>query len=200
VTQKLSQHAHNPASRHIAGIQQVLCYLAKTAGLQITYSAEGGATITGHADSDYAASEDRRSTMGYIFMYAGGPITWSSKLQRSVSTSTTEAEYHSLAHAGKEAVWIRGITEQLHWHEHTEEPTVIRGDNQGSLALVQNPEFHARTKHIDVAVHYVRELAEDLKISLRYIQTDQMLADMLTKPLKRVRHRQNVEQIGLRAL
>jgi hypothetical protein len=64
---------------------------------------------------------------------------------------------------------------------------------------VQNPEFHARTKHIDVSAHYVRELSEDQKISLQYIQTGEMLADMLTKPLKKVRHAKNVEQVGLRA-
>jgi hypothetical protein len=63
---------------------------------------------------------------------------------------------------------------------------------------VKNPEFHARTKHIDVSAHYVRELAEDHKISLAYIQTDKMLADMLTKSWRKVRHLQNVEQIGLK--
>lgn len=138
--------------------------------------------------------------MGYIFTYAGGPITWSSKLQRSVSTSTTEAEYHALAHAGKEALWIRSIADQLRWGGHTDQPTIIYGDNQGALALVQNPEFHARTKHIDVAAHYVQELAKDYKISLHYIQTDKTLADILTKPLERLRHSQKAEQAGLRTL
>jgi len=105
VTQKLSQHAHKPTERHMAGAQHVLKYLAKTASLRIEYSAEkGGSNITGYADADYVADESRRSTMGYIYTYAGGPITWSSKLQRSVSTSTTEAKYLVLAHARKEAI------------------------------------------------------------------------------------------------
>jgi hypothetical protein len=199
VTQKLSQHAHKPIKRHMTGAQHVLKYLTKTASLGIEYSAESGADITGYADADYAADESRRSTMGYVYTLAGGPITWSSKLQRSVSTSTTEAEYLALAHAGKEAVWMRSMLEQLHRFEQVNKPTTIYGDNQGAIALVQNPEFHARTKHIDVSAHYVRELAEDQKINLQYIQTDKMLADMLTKPLKKVRHVQNVEQVGLRA-
>jgi hypothetical protein len=198
-TQKLSQHAHNPTERHMTGAQHVLRYLAKTASLRVEYSAGTGENIAGYADADYAADESRKSTMGYVYTFAGGPITWSSKLQRSVSTSTTEAEYHALAHAGKEAVWIRNMLEQLHRFEHVNQPTTMHGDNQGALALVQNPEFHARTKHIDVSAHYVRELAEDQKISLQYIHTDEMLADMLTKPLKRVKHTKNIEQIGLRA-
>jgi hypothetical protein len=199
VTQKLSQHAHKPTERYVAGARHVLKYLAKTASLRVEYSTEGGGNITGYADADYAADESRRSTMGYVYTFAGRPITWSSKLQRSVSTSTTEAEYLALAHAGKEAVWIRSMLEQLHRFNHVDKATTIYGDNQGALALVQNPEFHARTKHIDVSAHYVRELAEDQKISLQYIQTEKMLADMLTKPLKKVRHAENVKQVGLRA-
>jgi hypothetical protein len=177
----------------------VLRYLAKTASIRVEYYAQGERNLIGYADADYAADESRKSTMGYIYTFAGGPITWSSKLQRSVSTSTTEAEYLALAHAGKEAVWIRSMLEQLHRFEQVSKPTTIYGDNQGALALVQNPEFHARTKHIDVSAHYVRELSEDQKISLQYIQTGEMLADMLTKPLKKVRHAKNVEQVGLRA-
>jgi hypothetical protein len=63
---------------------------------------------------------------------------------------------------------------------------------------VKNPEFHVRKKHIDVSAHYVRELADDHKIGLVYIQTDKMIADMLTKPFRKVRHLQNVEQAGLK--
>jgi hypothetical protein len=198
-TQKLSQHAHRPVERHIAGAQRVLRYLTKTACLRIEYSGGNRADIAGYADADYASDESRKSTMGYVYTFAGGPFTWSSKLQRSVSTSTTEAEYLALAHAGKEAVWIRSVHEQLHRFEYVEGPIKIYGDNQGAIALVQNPEFHARTKHIDVSAHYVRELAEDQKISLQYIRTDEMLADMLTKPLKKVKHMKNVEGVGLKA-
>jgi hypothetical protein len=119
-------------------------------------------------------------------------------LQRSVSTSKTEAEYHVLAHAGREAVWIRNMLDQLHQSRHTDKPTSIYGKNQGVIALVKNPEFHARKKNIDVSAHYVPELVEDHKISLAYIQTDKMLADMLTKPLRKSRHLQNVEQDALK--
>jgi hypothetical protein len=90
------------------------------------------------------------------------------------------------------------MLDQLHQSRYTDKPTLIYRDNQGAIALVKNPEFHARIKHIDVGTHYVRELAEDHKISLAYIQTYEMLADILTKLLRKVRHLQNVQQVGLR--
>jgi hypothetical protein len=67
----------------------------------------------GYTDSDFAANESRKSTMDYIFMLARGAITWSSKMQRSILTSTAEVEYHALAYASKEAVWIRNLLGQL---------------------------------------------------------------------------------------
>ena len=196
-TQKLSQHAHKPAQRHQGAVDYLLGYLAMTSSLRIRYSNRAHVSIEGYADADYASDETRRSTMGYVFMFAGGPITWSSRLQRSVSTSTTEAEYYAYAYAGKEAVWLRALLAQLGFEEYLQGPTVIRGDNQGGIALVRNPEFHARTKHIDVSAHYIRELAEDQTIALEYIKTEHMLADILTKLLKKVKHLRNVQQLGL---
>ena len=197
VTQRLSQFAHKPANRHQTGTQHVRGYLANTEDFRIEYSGGVQPAVVGYADADYAAEESRRSTMGYVFTFAGGPITWSSKLQRSVSTSTTEAEYHALAHAGKEAVWIRSILAQLGFEDYVRKPTPIYGDNQGAIALIKNSEFHARTKHIDVSAHYVRELVEDKKVTIDYTPTERMLADVLTKPLKKTKHLWNVKQLGL---
>jgi hypothetical protein len=77
------------------------------------------------------------------------------------------------------------------------QPTTIFGDNQGALALTDNPEFHPRTKHIDVSAHYIRELIEDQVVKLQYRSTEQMLADCLTKPLKATQYQRNVQHIGI---
>jgi hypothetical protein len=193
VVQKLSQFSHNPGAKHMGGAQRLLRYLSSTRKYGIKYTSWQG--LAGYADSDFAADESRKSTMGYIFLLAQGAITWSSKIQRSVSTSTTEAEYHALGYAGKEAVWIRNLLRQLGFTQ--EQPTTIFGDNQGALALTDNPEFHPRTKHIDVSAHYIRELIEDQVVKLQYRSTEQMLADCLTKPLKAAQHQRNVQHIGI---
>lgn len=118
-------------------------------------------------------------------------------MQRSILTSTTEAEYQALAYAGKEAIWIQALLEQLGRVQYSGGPATLYGDNQGAIALVKNPEFHARTKHIDVAAHYTRELVEDGRLTIEYIPTASMLADCLTKPLKPVQRNRNVEGLGL---
>ena len=66
-------------------------------------------------------------------------------------------------------------------------PTIIKEDNQGTITIARNPISHARTKHIDIKFHYVREALNDGFIELVYCPTDQMTADILTKPLSRDR-------------
>jgi hypothetical protein len=138
--------------------------------------------------------------MGYVFILCGAAITWASRKQQTISTSTTEAEYVGLCNAAKEAVWIRNFLRDVGRGEYAggTHATRILGDNQGALRLVANPEFHSRSKHIDVQHHYVRELLENGTISVDYIQTSEMAADCLTKPLKKVQLRANLEMLGLK--
>ena len=201
VTQRLSQFCYNPAGKHAAAAQQGLQYLRKTAEYRIQYGFSASPTegqLCCYSDADYAAdATSRRSTIGYVCILAGGAISWSSKLQRNLSTSTTEAEYGALAYASKEVVWIRSLLSQLGKTDLVKQPTPLYGDNQGAIALVKNPEFHARTKHIDVSLHYIREIAKDGKAEVQYVPTKDMAADCLTKPLPAPKLAANVVQIGL---
>jgi hypothetical protein len=196
VTQKLSQHAHKPMACHWQAALRVLRYLKGTQQFGITYQAQKKLQIQGWCDSDYAADVNtRRSTMGWVFTLAGGAITWSSKLQRSVSTSTTEAEYYALSHAAKEAIWAKSMVHQLGLFA---QGTVnLNGDNQSALQLVKNPEFHAKTKHIDVALHHVREATENGEVNPQWIATAGQIADCLTKPLSKQLLQRHVEAMGM---
>jgi hypothetical protein len=137
--------------------------------------------------------------MGYVYMLNGGAITWATRKQRSVATSTTEAEYIGLCNAAKEIVWLRNLLRNLgrEGYALSNKATRIYGDNQSALRLVANPEFHARTKHIDVQYHYVRELMEDGVITVEYIPTSKMAADCLTKPLKEQVFWANLRTLGM---
>ena len=84
-----------------------------------------------------------------------------------------------MTEAGKEAIWIRGFIRDLGIPLYS--PTIIYNDNQGSLLLAKNPIFHSRTKHIDVKHHFIRELVDERMVELRYCETENMLADILTK-------------------
>ncbi|KAI0991612.1 hypothetical protein K3495_g16575 [Podosphaera aphanis] len=117
-------------------------------------------------------------------MLGGGPVCWQSRRQKSVATSTAEAEYIAIFEAAKQAVWFNRFIKELHAEKLflNSGGTRTLTDNQSALALAKGTNS-ARTKHIDVAYHYTRECITNGDIELEYIPTDKMLADILTKPL-----------------
>ncbi|SGY12569.1 BQ5605_C011g06542 [Microbotryum silenes-dioicae] len=133
--------------------------------------------------------------MGYLFKLAGGVILWSSRLQPQVACSSTEAEYLGLLHAAKEAVFLCLLLTELGLD--TLSPLRLLGDNQGAIALTQNPVFHARTKHLRMLEHFVWEHIQNGEISVTYIPTHDMVADIFTKPLPRAIFQRNCDAIGV---
>jgi hypothetical protein len=184
---RLSRYVAMPAARHWKCAMQMLRYLKGTRNLGTTYSGLGTAqNLEGYVDSDYAGDRtDRKSTYGSVFMLHGGPVAWTSRKQPSVSTSTTEAEYVALCQGNKEAMWFRRLLSETGFTQFLGNSLEVQmySDNQGCIALAENPEGHSRSKHIDVQYHYSRQLVEYGKIKLDYCPTDEMLADVLTKPL-----------------
>src|SRR5262249_43212859 len=128
-------------------------------------------------------------TPGYVFLIAGGSVSSSSKKQPTVALSTTEAEYMALTQATKEAIWIRQLLSEIGMTPKTSrEPTIIRSDNQGCISLAKNSAHHARTKHIDVQHHFVRDKVEDGEVEVIFCKTEEMVADVLTKGLTKEKH------------
>ncbi|XP_050546151.1 uncharacterized protein LOC126908280 [Daktulosphaira vitifoliae] len=124
--------------------------------------------LHGYSDADYAGdTTTRRSTSGYIFMMTNGIVAWCSQRQKSVALSTTEAEYMALSQAVQELTWLTLLTSDL--LETQGETPVLYADNQSAIKLVKNPEFHKRTKHIDVRYHYIREKFNEGMFSLEYV-------------------------------
>ena len=138
----------------------------------------------GYSDADWADHKDScRSTSGHLFPLGEGAIVWSSKKQTSFALSTVEAEYIALCLATQEAMWIRQLFNEL--DQPSSKPTLIMVDNQGAMAVAQNPVNHKQTKHIDIKYHYVRESVESGAIRLKYCPSKEMVADAMTKPLAR---------------
>jgi hypothetical protein len=117
---------------------------------------------------------------GYITFFVGGPLSWESRLQRSVSLNTQQSEYMALAENCKEVVWLRGLLAELGYEQGV---TWTFEDNQAAIKLSKNDVNHKKSKHIEVRYHYVRECVQNKLIHLEYLQTKEMLADILTKPL-----------------
>ena len=122
----------------------------------------------------------RKSTTGYIYQLDGNTITWSSKRQPTVALSTTEAEYMAINAAVCEGKWLRTFLKELGFPQQV---ITIHEDNQGCIALIKNPVQHHRTKHIDIRHHFIREQVELGHFSIEYCPTEEMIADIMTKPI-----------------
>ena len=126
---------------------------------------------------------------------ANGPVLWKTAQQHAVTLSSTEVEYYALTEAAKEAKWHQTFLKELRYSGADAKPTMLYGDNTGSLSLAENPEHHSRAKHIDVRQHYIRQEVQEGSIELAYMPTDQMAVDGLTKPLSRIKHEAFIKQL-----
>ena len=165
-------------------MKRILRYLKGTTGLGLLYSKDGSKDCVGYSDADWAGDiDDRKSTSGYLFQICGAAVSWRNKKQTCVALSTAEAEYMALATAAQEAVWIRQLASNL--KNGPTEATVIYEDNQATICMAQNPQFHGRAKHIGIKYHFVCEQVNSGTVELRYCRSGMMIADMLTKGLYR---------------
>ena len=196
---RLSQYSSKPRMVHWVALKRILRYLKGTMNAFLVITSTPNASqmgLTGYFDAAHADNENRRSTCGYLFLLNGSPISWATKVQKTVALSTTEAEFMSGTEATKEAMFIQQITTAL-FRQNPLAPAELRGDNQGALALATNPVFHPRTKHIDIRQRYISDMMNQKAITVTYVNTNDMLADGLTKPLLKERHLDHVRRMGL---
>ena len=155
-------------------------------------------SVQGYSDSDWAGDrEDRKSTSRYVFMLNNGLISWCSRRQQTVALSSTEAEYMALTLAAKETIWIRLLMTELGLMQDDASPTVNVLEREGAIALANNPVLHSRTKHIDIQHHFIRNEVTEGRIDLKYVPTEHMVADGLTKPLTHVKFFSFIRQLHM---
>ena len=153
--------------------------LFRSTGLRFQRSSSTWLSI--FTDTDWAGcSDDRRSTGDFVVFLGPNLVSWSSRKQPTVSRPSTEAEYKALANGTAEAIWIQSVLKEL--GVFLSQPPVLWCDNIGATYLSANPFFHARTKHIEVDFHFVREKVALGALDVRYISTGDQLADVFTKP------------------
>lgn len=200
VINKLSVFTANPSLEHTAALRRVLRYLAGTKTYGITYSAmphknRGTNLFHGYADAAFTNSYDEKSTSGYVFLVGGGAITWMSKKQSVIALSSTEAEYVAMSEAGCEVVWLRNLYKELGFDQ--ENPTLIRGDNNSAIAMVRNPQFHKKAKHIATKWHWIRDQVQNETIEIESCRDPDQMADILMKAIARPKHKKHLEGMGI---
>jgi hypothetical protein len=182
---RVCQFMHKPSTIHFVAAKRILRYLKGTLHKGILFQ-PGPLALTAFTDADWAGDpSDRRSTSGIIVFLGHNPITWLAKKQHTVSRSSTEAEYRSLATGAAELAWIRQVLCDLKLFLPS--APLIWCDNTSALALASNPVFHGRTKHIEVDYHFVREKVVRGDLLLQFISTHDQLADIFTKALPSTR-------------
>lgn len=199
---KLSQFSHDPCVCHRVALDRVLRYLRGTLNYALVYNFKSstGDPIS-FADAAYGDdSDDRKSTNGHTMLIGNGAVIWSSKKQRCTVSSTTKAEYISMCQASKDIVWATRWMEELGFSKSMNMPIRLSGDNKGALDLIRNPEHHARTKHVDIQYHFVREVVEDGLAITQHVPTHEMIADIFTKPLTPAKFQKFRAMLGVREM
>ena len=177
---RLSRYSANPSSEHWRLGQYVLRYLQGTASAVILYDGASNAGLVAYSDSDWAEDkDDRHSTSGQIFCLAGGAVSWTSRRQSTISLSSTEAEYKAASDTCRQMAWLRSFSNELGYD--MSHPTPLYVDNTGAIFLSVNPVVERRTKHVDVWYHFIREFYESGAVAIYHVETENMLADALTK-------------------
>jgi len=194
----VSRYMENPGQAHWTAVKRILRYLQGTKDQGITYNNKNEIKLEGFSDADWGGDrKDRKSTSGYIFKLANGPISWGSKKQQIVALSTSEAEYIALALAVQEGIWIKNLlSEILNEDQHGMDQLLIFEDNQSCMKMTKNPVNHGRTKHIDIRYHFLRDLVKKGQVKIAYKETKEMLADILTKGLSGPIHQEMMKKIG----
>ena len=147
----------------------------------------GGGDLVSYTDADWANNHtNRHSISGNAFLYSSGAISWMSKQQSTVASSSTHAEYIAAAEVSKELIWLQRLLSKL--KEEVSGPTPLYIDNRAVDLLTRNPVNHSATKHIDVRYHFIRECIADKSLDLRLIRSNDMTADILTKLLVHIKH------------
>ena len=210
-----SRYMVNPNKTHFKALDRIWGYLKYKPTLGLTYSINtiNNTTnttnnssilkIIGYSDASWGDDLlERRSSTGYIFFLGSkNPLSWYTTLQKTIALSTCEAEYMALKDSGKEAIYLYNLLSYI--NNELKLPTIINKpiivtDSQSAQSLAENPEFHKRTKHIDIQYHFIRQLVNEKQVILTYTASKTNLADPFTKGVPKDQFYDFIERIGLK--
>jgi histone deacetylase 1/2 len=179
---RVCQYLHAPTTVHWTAVKRIIRYLKSTESTGLLIRKKSPLIISGFSDADWAGSrDDRRSTGGFVVFLGSNVISWSARKQATVSRSSTEAEYKSMANTTAEMVWLEQLLGELGIRLKIKPQ--LWCDNLGATYLCANPVFHARAKHIEIDFHFVRERVARKQLEVRFVSTEDQVADGFTKAL-----------------
>ncbi|KAK8600822.1 hypothetical protein V6N12_050670 [Hibiscus sabdariffa] len=184
---------------HWTAVKNILKYLRRTKDVFLVYGGGEELRIKGYTDASFQTDkDDSRSQSGFVFCLNGGAVSWKSSKQDTVADSTTEAEYIAASEAAKEAVWIKKFITELGVIPSISDAVDLYCDNNGAIAQAKEPRSHQRSKHILRRFHLIREIIDRGDVEICKVNTDDNIADPLTKPLAQQKHDRHTESLGIR--
>ncbi|GKE42324.1 gag/pol polyprotein, partial [Tanacetum coccineum] len=184
VVNKVCQYMHAPTENHWSAVKRILRYIHHTvehgmlirrscgstlqAFTNVLWKGNPDTSLEASSDADWAGdSVDRRSTEGFAIYLVSNLISWTARKQRTISRSSTEAEYKALHELGI----------------GSSSTPILLCDNLGATYLSANPIFHTRTKHVEIDYHFVRKKVAQGDLRVQHISTHDQIADIFTKSL-----------------
>ena len=164
----------------------------------LTYKRSSHLEVVGYSDSDYAGCVDsRKSTFGYMFLLAGGAVSWKSGKQSVIATSTMEAEFIACFETSIHALWLRNFISRFSLVDSIEKPLKIYCDNSAAVFFSKNDRYSKGAKHMDLKYLSVKEEVQNHRVSIEHIGTELMIADPLTKGLPPKTFTGHVDRMGI---
>ena len=192
----VSQFLHNPRKTHLQAVYRILQYLKGSLGKGILFKRSTRLNIEAYTDADYAGSVvDRRSTSGYCVFIGENLVTWRSKKENVVARSSAEAEYRAMALGVCELLWLKILLQDLKikW----EGTMRLYCDNKSAINIAHNAVQNDRTRHIEVDRYFIKEKIDSGVICTPYIPSQQQLADILTKGLRKPTFEAILSKLGM---
>ncbi|MBW0461438.1 hypothetical protein O181_001153 [Austropuccinia psidii MF-1] len=184
IASSLSQFLEKPTAEHVASFKRVLQYFQGTKQEVLVLGGKGlDGAIMDICDLDWGSNFNGKSFSVYGLIY-GGLIAWKTKKKPTVALSTTEAELKAMTELLQDIIWVKRLMINFKLHSTIK----IHCDNQGAIALCQNPLYHHQIRHINIQVSWLWDVIDNEGVDLAYISTNEMWADILTKGLGRIKN------------
>ncbi|GJR13999.1 hypothetical protein Tco_0796651 [Tanacetum coccineum] len=197
---RLSRFTSDPGRHHWHAITRVFKYLKGTMNYGLSYVGYPS-VLEGYSDVSWINHvEDLSSTSGWVFLLGGGTISWASKKQTCITSSTMESEFVALAAAGKEAEWLRNLIHEILIWPKLIAPISIHCDSATTLAKAYSQIYNGKSRHLGVIHSMIRELIMNGVISIEFVRSQHNLADHLTKALARNLVIKSVIGMGLKSI
>ncbi|GJT48256.1 hypothetical protein Tco_0974413 [Tanacetum coccineum] len=193
-----ARYQAKPIEKHFHAVKRIFRYLRGTINMGLWNSKDSCIALIAFTDADHTGCQDtRKSTYVSMQLLGDRVVSWSSKKQKSMAISNTETEYIALSGCCAQILWMRS---KLTDYGLVFNKIPLYCDNNSAIALCCNNIQHARSKHINIRHHFIKEQVENWVVELYFVRTEHQLADIFTKPLARERLEFLIKKLGMQSM